>query len=369
MIRAICINKIRDNRGNIKSYVLKDTKGVCVEMTSADLKRNIAVNSIDVLNLQIDKAGRLVDKAKSKTPATSFSEQDIKNFVDFIEHGEKSFPFKTFTKDFSVYEERTDNTKSICNITYGDLSYDSDGYPLVISNDTSEKIQKALDVLNALVRKVVNHVVRGEIRATRTSRMNFQVQFTDDIESIIREVQGDDFRNALREGLFRISGASPRIAYIRCKEDNNNIEYLILTNKYENIRKFLQEHTEQKSIKEKTVCSVVLKDSNSKGNAFYARYLAELQGKDLEYFKEQMLTKAISDYRAVPYKDRQSVREVLTHLLHSRNINVDYYLAINNNLSQNFKGDTARIIDKFYNKIIENEVNNMMDKYSLLFMI
>lgn len=95
MIKAICINKIRDNKGNIKSYVLKDTKGVCVEMTSADLKRNIAVNSIDVLNLQIDKAGRLVDKAMpkldtlvKKTPAPV---KEVKTPVSETKVPEKSY--------------------------------------------------------------------------------------------------------------------------------------------------------------------------------------------------------------------------------------------------------------------------------------
>lgn len=95
MIKAVCINKIRDNRGNIKSYVLKDTKGVCVEMTSADLKRNIAVNSIDVLNLQIDKAGRLVDKAMpkldtlvKKTPAPV---KEVKTPVSETKVPEKSY--------------------------------------------------------------------------------------------------------------------------------------------------------------------------------------------------------------------------------------------------------------------------------------
>ncbi len=126
MIRAICINKIRDNRGNIKSYVLKDTKGVCVEMTSADLKRNIAVNSIDVLNLQIDKAGRLVDKAMpkldtlvKKTPAPV---KEVKTPVSETKVPEKSYIDRVKERHDIIQKFLSKDSRAAEVIAYGEKS-------------------------------------------------------------------------------------------------------------------------------------------------------------------------------------------------------------------------------------------------------
>lgn len=126
MIKAVCINKIRDNKGNIKSYVLKDTKGVCVEMTSADLKRNIAVNSIDVLNLQIDKAGRLVDKAMpkldtlvKKTPAPV---KEVKTPVSETKVPEKSYIDRVKERHDIIQKFLSKDSRAAEVIAYGEKS-------------------------------------------------------------------------------------------------------------------------------------------------------------------------------------------------------------------------------------------------------
>ena len=126
MIKAICINKIRDNRGNIKSYVLKDTKGVCVEMISADLKRNMSVNSIDVLNLQIDKAGRLVDKAMpkldtlvKKTPAPV---KEVKTPVSETKVPEKSYIDRVKERHDIIQKFLSKDSRAAEVIAYGEKS-------------------------------------------------------------------------------------------------------------------------------------------------------------------------------------------------------------------------------------------------------
>ena len=68
MIRMKCINKVRDNKGNIVKYQLVGDDGSKIEATSKEIKAEMHAGRYEFINLQIDKAGRLVDKAMLKTP-------------------------------------------------------------------------------------------------------------------------------------------------------------------------------------------------------------------------------------------------------------------------------------------------------------
>ena len=68
MVRMKCINKVRDNKGNIVKYQLVGDDGSKIEATSKEIKAEMHAGRYDFINLQIDKAGRLVDKAVAKTP-------------------------------------------------------------------------------------------------------------------------------------------------------------------------------------------------------------------------------------------------------------------------------------------------------------
>lgn len=68
MVRMKCINKVRDNKGNIVKYQLVGDDGSKIEATSKEIKAEMHAGRYEFLNLQIDKAGRLVDKAMAKNP-------------------------------------------------------------------------------------------------------------------------------------------------------------------------------------------------------------------------------------------------------------------------------------------------------------
>lgn len=68
MVRMKCINKVRDNKGNIVKYQLVGDDGSKIEATSKEIKAEMHASRYEFINLQIDKAGRLVDKAVAKTP-------------------------------------------------------------------------------------------------------------------------------------------------------------------------------------------------------------------------------------------------------------------------------------------------------------
>lgn len=62
MIKAKCISKNRDNKGTILNYTLQDQNGQRINVTGQQIKQAMQNGQIDVINLQIDKAGRLIDK-------------------------------------------------------------------------------------------------------------------------------------------------------------------------------------------------------------------------------------------------------------------------------------------------------------------
>lgn len=66
MLVAKCINKVRDNNGKIKAYILQDMKGNVMPVDGNQIKAAIRSGKANITNLQIDSIGRLVDKQEEK---------------------------------------------------------------------------------------------------------------------------------------------------------------------------------------------------------------------------------------------------------------------------------------------------------------
>mgnify|MGYP003189878306 CR=1 FL=1 len=79
-INCKCISKNRDSKGNIINYTLQDKNGKRVQMTSDQIKAKIRTKELNILNLQIDTLGRLVDKA-DKMPLRSDDRQKKMNWA------------------------------------------------------------------------------------------------------------------------------------------------------------------------------------------------------------------------------------------------------------------------------------------------
>ena len=76
MIQAMCYKKNRDEKGNIINYVLQDVNGKFTTATGDQIKQAINSGQLFVVNMQIDKAGRLMDR---NINSENYSE-DIKNY-------------------------------------------------------------------------------------------------------------------------------------------------------------------------------------------------------------------------------------------------------------------------------------------------
>lgn len=67
MLIARCIQKVRNENGTIKAYILQDLNGNTMPVDGKQIKAAIRSGRANITNLQIDSAGRLVDKHEVKT--------------------------------------------------------------------------------------------------------------------------------------------------------------------------------------------------------------------------------------------------------------------------------------------------------------
>lgn len=67
MLVAKCIQKVRKENGTIKAYILQDMYGNKMPVDGKQIKAAIRSERVKIVNLQIDRAGRLVDKQEIKT--------------------------------------------------------------------------------------------------------------------------------------------------------------------------------------------------------------------------------------------------------------------------------------------------------------
>lgn len=84
MLVARCIQKVRNENGTIKAYILQDMYGNMMPVDGKQIKAAIRSGRAEITNLQIDSAGRLVDKQEVKTNNNKKHEEaDI--LINFLE--------------------------------------------------------------------------------------------------------------------------------------------------------------------------------------------------------------------------------------------------------------------------------------------
>ena len=66
-MKVKCLSKNRNNKGVIVSYNLQDETGRQFQATGQQIKEEMRKGQFEFVNLQIDRAGRLVDKAEEKS--------------------------------------------------------------------------------------------------------------------------------------------------------------------------------------------------------------------------------------------------------------------------------------------------------------
>lgn len=83
-MKVRCLGKNRDSKGNIVNYNLIDETGHQFQATGKQIKVEMQSGRYEFINLQIDKAGRLIDKAETKEQSAMTIEMQAELLIEFI---------------------------------------------------------------------------------------------------------------------------------------------------------------------------------------------------------------------------------------------------------------------------------------------
>lgn len=238
-MKVKCIEKNRDDKGIIQNYTLVDEKGNQITANAKQIKYEILRGKYDFINLQIDKAGRLVDKAiKKETESDKALDkkkeafQEIDNFfrnINKLYDSDKNdaYAFTEFLDDYrdarykSRYRKITPNVKK-----YIDM--------LVDEIEKQALADKCLVYLPSW-KKASPYISNSELLSKCVLP-----------EKIVQLQQKYNFDYIFIQGLYFIAAEnSSNLAVIRLEESFEKLfedpwrsEYSLLTNSYTNAKKY-----------------------------------------------------------------------------------------------------------------------------------
>lgn len=305
-MRVRCVGKQRNEKGVIVKYILKSENGDRIETTSKEIKEGIKRGALAVANLQIDKAGRLVDKAEEKEkPARKESQKpeqtsnkriitkdvarkEVKGYIDMMKKsytadndGAEKF-IKDFTGEGNVILGRDKNgktdIKTVCRMSPATKHY-----------------------FEIMIKQIEDKALKDEVRASRYDYTDISVELP---ESVKKFMQSTELDNCIAEAMFYQAAQNKKLAFIECGFDDacdGFIGNMIMTANYDKAKKFiLEEVREESENSEVSPTEIMLQGNyvqgdNMLGRVFILKLYAEIQKHDVSYYEDQVLAKA-SDY-------------------------------------------------------------------------
>lgn len=305
-MRARCVGKERNEKGVIVKYILKSENGDMIETTGKEIKEGIKKGTLAVVNLQIDKAGRLVDKAEEKEkPARKVSQKpeqtsnkriitkdvarkEVKSYIDMMKKsyttgndGAEKF-IKDFTGEGNVILGRDKNgkadIKTVCRMTPATKHY-----------------------FEILIKQIEDKALKDEVHASRYSYSDVSVELPDSVKKFMQSAGLDD---CIAEAMFYQAAQNKKLALINCGyEDMGDgfVEEMILTANYDKAKRFILEKVKEESENNEVSPTEIMlqgnyvQGDNMLGKVFVLKLYAEIQKHDVSYYEDQVLAKA-SDY-------------------------------------------------------------------------
>lgn len=301
-MRARCVGKERNEKGVIVKYILKSESGDRIETTGKEIKEGIKKGALAVVNLQIDKAGRLVDKAEEKEkPARKVSQKpeqtsnkriitkdvarkEVKSYIDMMKKsyttdndGAEKF-IKDFTGEGNIILGRDKNgktdIKTVCRMSPATKHY-----------------------FEILIKQIEDKALKDEVHASRYGYSDVSVDLPDSVKKFMQTAGLD---NCIAEAMFYQATQNKKLALIKCGIDDACDEFIgtmIMTANYDKAKKFiLEEVREESENSEVSPTEIMLQGNyvqgdNMLGKVFVLKLYAEIQGKDIRYYKDQVLEK------------------------------------------------------------------------------
>lgn len=324
MTIAKCIVKHRNDKGVIVNYILQDQNGQKKEFTASEIKQLINSKQLEVINLQIDKLGRLVDKAEDKKVQAK-----VKNVAPSKKEVSKKEKVAVAKKEVNDYinllkEEYVDSIN-------GDIKFKNDlkGEGNVVYADGDTKLVcKMTDATRRYFEMILETIRKkaktSSIEAYRYDYENFSVHYPESVEKFI---QSSGLGNFIREEFF-YDAVNKEIALIECGYGDNHCDVcsdgfvgrLCLTGKYEEAKKFIIDCVNEeagntdRSPSEIMVDGNLIEGGNMLGRVFILKFYADMQKHNAEYYKKQILEMAQTpDYMCDPTDMVMNIRHVLRH--------------------------------------------------------
>lgn len=318
-MRVRCVGKERNEKGVIVKYILKSENGDRIETTSKEIKEGIKKGALAVVNLQIDKAGRLVDKAEEKEkPARKVSQKpeqtsnkriitkdvarkEVKSYIDMMKKsyttdndGAEKF-IKDFTGEGNIILGRDKNgktdIKTVCRMSPATKHY-----------------------FEILIKQIEDKALKDEVRASRYGYSDVSVDLPDSVKKFMQSAGLD---NCIAEAMFYQAAQNKKLALINCGYDDMGdgfVGEMILTASYEKVKLFITKEVSKESRNtEQRAKNILLEDNyvqggNMLGKVFIIKIRADLQRHDANYYKEQVLEKA-KDY--IADENEEKIRRAL----------------------------------------------------------
>lgn len=277
-MRVRCINKVRNEKGVIVKYILEKENGDRIEATGNAIKLDIELEDLEVVNLQIDKAGRLVDKAEEDIMKGVLN-AEMKDAVKEV----KAYINKLNTK--CLYEE--DLMKD-----YGSSYFDEDDECRL-----TPVIKKFFD---RLVDKIRDAAMKDEVTVRRYGYADEKITVCLP-NSIDRIIKLYGISSCVVLSLVYLASTSENLAFIRCGTDragNGFVGNMILTSSYDKAKEFIVNCVSDESYSSKILPTELMlhydyvKGYTMLGKVFVLKMHANIQKHDINYYKEKVLTEA-----------------------------------------------------------------------------
>lgn len=301
-MRARCVGKERNEKGVIVKYILRSESGDRIETTGKEIKEGIKRGALAVENLQIDKAGRLVDKAEEKEKPTrkvsqkpvqtsnkriitkDVARKEVKDYIDMMKKsyttdndGAEKF-IKDFTGEGNVILGRDKNgktdIKTVCRMSPATKHY-----------------------FEIMIKQIEDKALKDEVRASRYGYSDVSVDLPDSVEKFMQSTELD---NCIAEAMFYQAAQNKKLALIQCGIDDacdGFIGTMNLTANYDKAKKFILEEVREESENSEISPTEIMLQGNyvqgdsMLGKVFILKLYAEIQGKDIRYYKDQVLEK------------------------------------------------------------------------------
>ena len=305
-MRVRCVGKQRNEKGVIVKYILKSENGDRIETTGKEIKEGIKRGALAVVNLQIDKAGRLVDKAEEKEkPARKVSQKpvqtsnkriitkdvarkEVKSYIDMMKKsytadndGAEKF-IKDFTGEVNVILGRDKNgkadIKTVCRMTPATKHY-----------------------FEIMIKQIEDKALKDKVLASRYDYTDVCVELPESVEKFMQSAGLD---NCIAEAMFYQAAENNKLALIKCGYEDMSegfIGEMLLTANYDKAKRFILEKVKEESENSEVSPTEIMlqgnyvQGDNMLGKVFILKLYAEIQKHDVSYYEDQVLAKA-SDY-------------------------------------------------------------------------